>query len=325
MKRIDEQGEHALVKPRVAVNRFPDFVAELVRQLRATIPSAGKRRMAHVLARAGLVLSASSVARLARRSAPTRPQGPSLKSPRPEATTPVRVVTAKRPHHVWHVDITTLPTGSGFWVPWLPQALAQVWPFSWHVVVVLDHFSRAIVHAGVFLREPSAAQLCRLLDVAAASVGSAPHYVVTDRGTQFRSEYLEWCYRHDITPRFGALGQHGSIAIVERFMRTLKHEGLRRLLIPLSLSRMRAELAAFCLWYNTCRPHHALGGATPAEMRDGNRPANDRAGWEVRPGYPLRDRRRRRRRTRASGALRLVVGSVAGRAHLPTVELRRVA
>jgi putative transposase len=234
-------------------------------------------------------------------------------------------VTATAPHHVWHVDITVVPTLAGFWVPWVPLALAQRWPFSWHVAIILDHFSRAVVHAGVFLREPTAAQMCRLLQEAARSVGGAPSYVVTDQGTQFGSEYLDWCERNDVSPRYGAIGQHGSIALVERFMRTLKAEGLRRILIPLTLSRMRRDVAAFALWYNAHRPHRALGGATPAEIRDGRVPTRDATSWEVRPRYPLRDGRATKRRRRAGGALRLVVTNVEGRKHLPIVELRRAA
>jgi len=27
------------------------------------------------------------------------------------------IVTAKRPNHVWHVDLTAVPTSVGFWAP----------------------------------------------------------------------------------------------------------------------------------------------------------------------------------------------------------------
>jgi hypothetical protein len=43
-----------------------------------------------------------------------------------------RVVTAKYPNHVWHVDLTAVPI-AGFWVPWPPFTLPQVWPFCWWV------------------------------------------------------------------------------------------------------------------------------------------------------------------------------------------------
>ncbi len=29
-------------------------------------------------------------------------------------------VTSKYPNHIWLVDLTTFPTSSGFWTPWLP-------------------------------------------------------------------------------------------------------------------------------------------------------------------------------------------------------------
>ena len=37
-----------------------------------------------------------------------------------------RIVTANRPNHVWHVDLTVVPTNAGFWVPWLPFALTSM-------------------------------------------------------------------------------------------------------------------------------------------------------------------------------------------------------
>jgi hypothetical protein len=40
-----------------------------------------------------------------------------------ERTDGLRTVTAKRPNHVWHVDLTVVPTASGFWAPWFPLAL----------------------------------------------------------------------------------------------------------------------------------------------------------------------------------------------------------
>ena len=55
-----------------------------------------------------------------------------------------RVVTAKAPDEIWHVDLTTVPTAAGFWVPWVPFTWPQVWPFCWWVAVVIDHFSRAV-------------------------------------------------------------------------------------------------------------------------------------------------------------------------------------
>ena len=54
LRRVDEDGERALVQLAEPVNRFPDFVRYLVRQLKALCPTMGKVRIAQTLARAGL-------------------------------------------------------------------------------------------------------------------------------------------------------------------------------------------------------------------------------------------------------------------------------
>ena len=53
MRRLDEEGEAALVRLAEPVNRFPDLVAYLVRRLKLTCPTLGKAMIARMLARAG--------------------------------------------------------------------------------------------------------------------------------------------------------------------------------------------------------------------------------------------------------------------------------
>jgi hypothetical protein len=57
LKRIDESGSDALVRLPEPVNRFPDFVRQVVQQLKCVCPTMGKVRIAQMLARAGLRLS----------------------------------------------------------------------------------------------------------------------------------------------------------------------------------------------------------------------------------------------------------------------------
>ena len=52
-------------------------------------------------------------------------QEPQRPLPAETAESTERVVTAKHPNHVWHIDLTTVPTGAGFWAPWVPFALPQ--------------------------------------------------------------------------------------------------------------------------------------------------------------------------------------------------------
>jgi transposase InsO family protein len=326
-RRLDEAGPDALVRTREPVNRFPELVAEIVLRLRATIPAMGKVRIAQVLARAGLEIAPTTVGRFLTRP-PRRPQParPVAGSTRPPAAGEPsgRVVTARYAHHLWHVDLTVVPTAGGFWVPWLPLSLPVVWPFAWTIAVVLDHHSRAVVACAVFRKQPSAAAICALLDRAILDAGRAPRHLVTDRGAQFQGEYLAWCERRRVRPRFGAVGRKGSIAVVERFIRSLKDECLRRTPVSLEIAAVRRELDAYVGWYNACRPHSALGvGVAPSDRLA--RPRALPAAFETRPRYPLRRRGKRRRRRRLRGTLRLLIEHHRGRLHLPVVTLREAA
>jgi hypothetical protein len=50
----------------VSTARYPDFVRNLVRQLKCLFPSMGSERIAQVLARTGLVLGATTIRRMIR-------------------------------------------------------------------------------------------------------------------------------------------------------------------------------------------------------------------------------------------------------------------
>ena len=63
MKRLDEQGEHALVQIAEPINKFPDFVRHIVQRLKVLCPRMGKQQIADVLAHAGLHLCATTVGR----------------------------------------------------------------------------------------------------------------------------------------------------------------------------------------------------------------------------------------------------------------------
>src|SRR5258706_10091991 len=60
-QRLDDEGPAALVQLREPVNRFPELVSYLVERLNVLCPRMGTRRIAGVLARAGLHLGATTV------------------------------------------------------------------------------------------------------------------------------------------------------------------------------------------------------------------------------------------------------------------------
>jgi hypothetical protein len=77
-----------------------------------------------------------------------------------------------------------------------------------------------------------------------------------------------------IRQRFGAIGQYGSIAIVERLWRTAKQLlGVRRWSL-VHRSDMQERLDAALTYYAYLKPHQGLGGAVPAEIYFGIRPAH---------------------------------------------------
>ncbi len=211
----------------------------------------------------------------------------------------------------------------------MPYARPQSWPFCWWVAVVVDHFSRAVVGFAVFAKRPTSLEMQRVLDRAIRKVGSPPKYVISDKGTQFWCDsFKNWCQRRGIRPRFGAVQQHGSISVIERFIRSMKNECTRRILGPLALEAMRRELTVYLAWFNEHRPSQALGGRTPNEVYTGQPPANAALRFEPRTMWPRRSScaaPQAQIKGRRGAKLTLVVGYLEGRKHLPVVELRRAA
>ena len=70
MKRLEEHGPDALVQLSQPVNKFPEFVGYPVRRLQTLCPTMGRRKIAEVLARAGLHLGATTVRRMLDESPP---------------------------------------------------------------------------------------------------------------------------------------------------------------------------------------------------------------------------------------------------------------
>jgi putative transposase len=322
MARLDEGGPDALVRLPEPVNRFPEFVGYLVRRLKVLCPTMGRVRIARVLARAGLHLGPTTVRRMLR--AP-RPPAPSAV----EETAP-RIITARKPNDLWHVDLTTVPTALGFWTSWIPFALPQVWPFCWWVSAAIDHRSRRVMGFAVFPRQPSANAVRGFLVHLFRVAGHQPRHLVTDQGRQFVARgFRRWCRRRGIRQRFGAIGKYGSLAVIERCIRTLKTECTRSLAtLPYRLAAMELELALYFSWYNGHRPHTHLGAATPDEIYYHRRPAGRSPRFEPRHRWPRRSPCASPHaliRGQPGVRLDLDVRHLGGRRHLPLVTLKRVA
>jgi transposase InsO family protein/DNA-binding XRE family transcriptional regulator len=250
--RHDEGSPRPLVSPNPPVRRFADVVRAVVKTMELA-GFGGNDLIARTLARAGWQLSARTVGRIRRERWPT---------PRVQeaAGKPPRAVRAKRPNHVWMVDLTDVKGLFGL--------------VTFKVAVVFDAFSRMPLSARVFSKEASAVEIARFVSRTSTRHGRPAHFV-SDRarcftGGIFRRKLLKL----GVKQRFGAVGKKGSIALIERLWRTLKDTLGLRLLRPSAAEDLAATVELGLLHYAHFRPHQGLGGATPAEIYFGRTPAH---------------------------------------------------
>ena len=316
--RLDEGGSSALLQISGPVNRYPDFVRYIVQRLKTLCPTMGKVRIADTLCRAGLHLGATTVGRILKEER--------IPNPGDDEGLLGHVVTARGPNHVWHVDLTVVPTSSGFWTSWSPFSLPQHWPFCWWVGVVLDHCSRSVLGIGVFKENPSATALQSLLNHTIKKESARPKHLICDKGKQFWCEsFKDWCEQKGVRPRFGAVGKKGSIAVIERFIGSLKSECMDVILVPIREEAFQNELALFSEWYNRHRPHSALHGQTPAETHHGIKQVGQRFMFEPRTRWPAGASPKTPASGERGATFGLEVSHQSGREHLPIVTLKRAA
>jgi transposase InsO family protein len=158
----------------------------------------------------------------------------------------------KRPSHFWGSDLTTIELR-----------------FKFYLGAIVDLYSRDILAWRLFHNQPSSAEMAALFGQAAAQHGKPEHFV-SDQGGQFVGEPLRAALeRLGVESRHGAVGQKGSIAIVERMWRSLKeHLDLRGARSEIAAA-LELRIAAILDYYGTKRPHAALANATPRQVFSG--------------------------------------------------------
>ena len=326
----------SLVELPEKVTRYPDYLRYIVQQFKGFCPILGRRKVADILARTGLHISSSTVRRIVNEppidpetlEPPSEPSDDSFEESVEEISEKSRTVIANYPNHVWSVDLTLVPIGQGFWVPWSPNSLPQQHPYCWQVLNVVDHFSRRLVGYKIFHGEPTAKKITAAMNEIIGDEKAKPKYIISDRGVQFDCKsYRKWCVSHDIKPRYGAVGRHGSIAVTERYHRTMKAELTRRILVPTSYENVDREMKLWRTWYNGSRPHDSLKGRTPDEVYFKQRAANTLPRIEPRAGVTHRTPCAKPRVTfagRAGAKVHVELSFLEGRRHLPIVTTTRV-
>ena len=85
----------------------------------------------------------------------------------------------------------------------------------------------------MFERRPDSQSIISLLDRVIHQVRAKPKCLISDQEGPFSSDETdEWCRPRGITQRFGAIGEHGSIAVLERLILTMKVEYTQLILVP---------------------------------------------------------------------------------------------
>jgi transposase InsO family protein len=88
----------------------------------------------------------------------------------------------------------------------------------------------------------------------------------------------------NIKPRLGAVGKHGSIAVTERVIKTLKYEWLCCVPLIKGFDHLTSLCAEFESWYNAWRPHMTLEGFRPDDLYYSRKPDTPRRDAKTVPG-----------------------------------------
>ena len=206
---------------------------------------------------------------------------------------------------------------------------ASLLAFWWWMGVIMDHYSRRIMGVTLFEREPTSAAIRSFFGRAISAAGAKPRHLVCDQGTQFSCKrFRAWCRSKGIHPRFGAIGEHGRIAVIERLILTLKQGIAWLTLVPFRRRAFLRELGYLAAWYNGHRLHTTLGGKTPDEVYYRLRPMHRRPRFEPRTNWPRRSPGAKPvTRVKGKPGVRLAceIAFQGKRRHLPVVTLKRAA
>lgn len=212
-------------------------------------PFLGSRRLTTLLRSEGHAINRKRVQRLMRK------MGIAALGPKPRTTTPapghkiypylLRDLVIDRPNQVWAADITYIPIGRGFL----------------YLVAVMDWASRAVLSWR--LSNTMDSSFCvAALEEALARFGR-PEIFNTDQGSQFTSAaFTGTLAAAGVRISMDGRGRWMDNVFIERLWRSLKHEDIY-LKGYADGREARAGIASWFAFYNTGRPHQALGNRTP--------------------------------------------------------------
>jgi putative transposase len=160
-----------------------------------------------------------------------------------------RQFTVQAPNRVWGSDLTCLPTQEG----WL------------YLAVVVDLFSRKIV-GWAMAGTMETALVVKALRMAIGRRQPPPGLVHhSDRGSQYASAtYQALLQQHQMIGSMSRRGNCWDNAVVERVLRSVKHEGLDETACDQPPATVQATVIDYVeMFYNSQRLHSTLGYRSP--------------------------------------------------------------
>jgi putative transposase len=157
------------------------------------------------------------------------------------------------------------------WATFLRTHAAQVWACDFLQVTdlsfrplfaffVIELQSRKVIHVGV-TRSPTDAWVAQQLREA-TPYGQAPKYLIRDNDSKFGSSFVPVATTSGIkllkTPSHAPRAN----AVCERFLRSVRQEGLDHLLI-LQEKQLQRVLTAYIFYFNQARPHQGIHQQIP--------------------------------------------------------------
>ena len=252
---------------RIPANKTPLEIAVLIWEITKSNIDWGRVRIANQLALLNIFISASTVRNILNRPKPRKPYGLPVASAKTQEKTEARSIPAWYPNHLWSIDVTEVL----YW---------GIWPM--HICVVIDHFSRKVMSVTP-LEGANTGWISNSLESAMEEHG-APKHVISDQASVFTGDvFAELLDSWNIKARFGAVGEHGSISVTERAIKTLKYEWLKRVSFIKGIDHLVALCEQFEDWYNRWRPHMALDGLRPDDVYYDKKPEKPQRGAKTVP------------------------------------------
>ena len=214
--------------------RIPPELRQLIRRMARENPLWGQQRIQAELARLGFKVCARTVAKYMRKPWNGRP------------SRGWRRFLTQHAKAIWACDLFTVQT---------------IWFRTLYVFFVIDHGTRAIVHARA-TAHPTARWLAQQMLEACDCDRDLPRYLIHDRDGSYGAEFNRRVRSLGIQQIRTPVRAPKANAVAERWVRSARADCFDHLLV-LDLAHLQRLIDEYVAYYNQWRPHRSLGQVAP--------------------------------------------------------------